>query len=286
MSKETDTTTDNQTTNGENGQVDDNDKSQDDEKDADNSDGEDADDAGSETDGEGEKGDNEDKTDDKKAKKPNWQQKRFGELTKARNDAQVLADNYKRQNEELLSKLAAKSSEKEDDGTVKRLSEDEINALAESKAQKMLEQAVAQREFATKAQAILNKGPKEFNDFDDSLSNLKNSFGDKWDAAVDYLVDGIDDAHKVIHFLGNDLDEANRILALSPARQIAEFKKIELEMNKPVQKTVKEVSKLANPINPVNDKSKHTTKLEDIKDTATWIKQRNAQIAARKKNNG
>lgn len=216
-------------------------------------------------------------------KNSNWQQKRFGELTTARNKAQQEADRYKLQNEDLLAKLAAKNTEKTEDGTIKNASEDEINKLAEEKAKRMLDQALQQREINRRSQEILDNGAKDFEDFDDSLTNLKNSFGDKWDSSVDLLVDAIKDAHKVIYHLGTDLDEANRVLSLSPAKQIAEFTRIEMELNKPPRKS-KEISKLPDPIKPVTEKSKHTTGLDDTSNTEAWIKKRNAQIAARNKN--
>lgn len=123
----------------------------------------------------------------------------------------------------------------------------ELDARVEARAREI---ATQQAHNAT-ANAIYQAGVKEFgNDFDKKLA----LFGEAGIALSPQMIEAAaeaGDAHKIIHYLGRNIDEAERIANLPPHLMGAALAKIAA---KPI--AVKQQSKAPAPIKPIAGKAK------------------------------
>ena len=127
------------------------------------------------------------------------------------------------------------------------------------------EAAVAARaeeqEFNRKADDMYNSGASKYNDWKDAVDTLVVSGfmnKDLLDAAM-----VVEDGTAVIHYLGTNLDEAERINALPPARKAVEMAKLSTVLNTP--KSVP-VSSAPAPIKPVSGSPSPQLDLQRIAD--------------------
>ncbi len=208
--------------------------------------------------------------------KTNWRLKRINELTFKNKQLEEAVSTAKANQEALLAKVAALQNGQTANPAE---AEAEIKRLAGEMAKGIAAQEVAQAQYNRDCDRIFDKGVKEYPEFKECVENLNGSFGERWNNAIPIIVDALDDAHKVIHYLGNNLDEANRILSLSPARQIAELTKLEAVLAKPESK---QISKAPAPIKPVEGRTATPISIEKTDDTTAWIKARYKQIEAAK----
>lgn len=123
----------------------------------------------------------------------------------------------------------------------------ELDARVEARAR----QIATEQAYNATAQAIYDQGVKEFGtDFDKKLAN----FGAAGIAISPEFIEAASaagDAHKIFHYLGRNIDEAERIAGLPPHRMGVELAKIAA---KPA--TVKAQSKAPAPIKPISGKAK------------------------------
>lgn len=214
-------------------------------------------------------------TAEKKDKRPGWVQKRFNELTFEKKQAREEADGYKKQTESLLAELAAARSGAIEGEDKARLPHSEIDRLAAIKAEEIANRKIAQTRSDDIADRVWNEGIKEFPDFADTISNLNNSFGERFGNMAPIIMEALDNPHKVMHHLGDNLDEAARILSLSPAKQVAELTKLEASLTT----KQKPISKVAAPIKTIDGKGKVDPTLDSEKlSTAEWIKLRTKDL--------
>jgi hypothetical protein len=106
---------------------------------------------------------------------------------------------------------------------------------------------VAQAAHNTKANAIHKAGMQAYPDFETQLIALREVGGlspDLIEAAAE-----AGDAHKIFHYLGKNLDEAERVMALAPAAQGAALARINAKVN--AAPAPKPQSKIPPPIKPV-----------------------------------
>jgi hypothetical protein len=80
------------------------------------------------------------------------------------------------------------------------------------------------------------------------------------------------DAHKVLHHLGSNMDEAARILSLAPVPMALELAKLSQSAPKP-----KPVSKAPPPIKPIDGQPTGTKSPEDMS-MEEWVEWREAQL--------
>jgi hypothetical protein len=123
--------------------------------------------------------------------------------------------------------------------------------------------------FDLRCNAVAEKG-KAIPGFDTALTNLGMIGLDNESLAV--IVDA-DDAPKLIAHLGQNLDEAAEIFALSPAAMARRLAKLETTLNAPPA-----VSTAPNPLNPVRSKSSSS---DPKPGEPGWAKWRNKQLAER-----
>jgi len=144
--------------------------------------------------------------------------------------------------------------------------------------QEDFEAAVAARAeveaFNQRADEMYNTGAEKFDDWKDTVDTLVASGfmnKDLLDAAM-----AVEDGPAVLHHLGTNLDEAERISALPPIRKAAEMAKLSAKLAAP--KTVP-VSGAPTPIKPLNGSPNPTVDLQRVADEGDM----SAYVAARAK---
>jgi hypothetical protein len=196
---------------------------------------------------------------------PKWATKRINELTR---------DKYREraQREMLETRLAEIESRLQAQPGVEGSEPAQQHQPALNQSQ-LLAQAEARVSFDMKCNAAFKEGTKEYPDFEEALSNLKMVGIDA--DALGVIVEA-DEPHKVLHYLGNNPDEASRILSLGPVAKARAIGALEVRLGLP--KPTPAHSKAPAPISPVAARSASSTGLSDDLPMAEWIKRRNAQV--------
>ena len=209
------------------------------------------------------------------APKEDWRDKRIGQLT-----AQKKALEAKAQALEI--QLMQRPGETDANFEAR------VEAAAETKA---IEKAQANK-FIDECNREAAAGRKAFSDFDDRINNL-SKLVDKTDPAsiISYqqLVSAAletGEGAKLLHSLGADLDEASRIMSLSPVKQGIELARIAARQTAPV-------SSAPRPIRPIGNRGESLNTIDptdkdrgDSLDTSSWMERREQQIAERQKRFG
>lgn len=121
---------------------------------------------------------------------------------------------------------------------------------------------VEAQEFNRNADEMYNSGAAKFSDWKDSVDMLVTSgFMDKnlLDAAM-----AVEDGAIVLHYLGTNLDEAERINVLPPIRKAAEMAKLSVQLSTPRSVTV---SSAPTPIRPVTGSPSPVIDLQRVAET-------------------
>lgn len=107
---------------------------------------------------------------------------------------------------------------------------------------------IEQEKFDNACNKTFEAGKKEFPDFEKSL----RTFGMLGGAPQEFLeaITAMDAGHKVIHHLGTNPEEAERLLSLPPLRMAMELTRIEASLSK-----APPVSKAPPPISPVSGRA-------------------------------
>lgn len=189
-------------------------------------------------------------------KTPAWVERRFAEMTRSRHDAERRAEALER---DLANALAlAKAAEPEGEQTQQRAPQQQAGSEEERINRAAAEMVKTQR-FNERSNEVYAAGKADHADFDESLKNLGmlGASPEFFQSIVD-----LDDAHKVLHALGSNPEEAARILALSPLKQGRELERL---ASKPApKKTTKPVSNAPDPISSrVEGSGSRTTDLDN-----------------------
>lgn len=201
-----------------------------------------------------------------RAKKEPWFQKRIGELTREKYEARRAAEDAQRDAEQVRQYLAQIQQ-----GDQTQQPAVDVRTLAQQEAARM----IAEQRFNESCNKVYAEGAKEFDDFDASIRNLQ-MVGVNRDFLE--LAATSDAGHKLLHHLGSDLDEAARILALSPVQMAREMTKLELKLGQPVAKPVSNAPAPITPIAGAKGGSKDPSEMTD----AEFAKWRKSQIAQRR----
>ena len=206
------------------------------------------------------------------APKEDWRDKRIGQLT-----AQKKALEAKAQALEI--QLMQRPGETDANFEAR------VEAAAETKA---IEKAQANK-FIDECNREAAAGRKAFSDFDDRINQLSklvdksdpvsiNSYQQLVSAALE-----TGEGAKLLHSLGGDLDEASRIMSLSPTKQGIELARIAARQAAPV-------SSAPRPIRPIGNRGESLNQVDpadkdrgDMLDTRSWMERREQQIAERQK---
>lgn len=228
---------------------------------------------------------------------PEWAQKRINELTAKRYEAERVAKQEKEartlsdaQNAELLRQLAAKGTVSAD-GTTTTVTpaakpgptQAEIDTLVATRAAEL---AQAER-FTNACNVVADEGKREYKDWDEALRNLTLVGALGKDVSPEFLETAVElrSPHKILHHLGKNLEEAERIVNLPPKRMAMEMARIEAQLNSPTVPVVAPVSQAPAPVIPVGGAAK--VGAVDVNDTTTpiddWMAQRQKQMDERRK---
>lgn len=165
--------------------------------------------------------------------KNDWVQRRIDQLTREKHEE-------KRQREALEAQLRTYQAGDQTQQAPKVMTADDIKAEAR--------RLVQQERFDEACNRTFEAGKKDFPDFEQSL----RTFGMLGGAPQEFLeaVTSMDGGHKVIHHLGANPEEAERLLSLPPLRMAMELTRIEASLSK-----APPVSKAPPPISPVGGRA-------------------------------
>lgn len=184
---------------------------------------------------------------------------------------------------EARAQLAAVAKPQAVEGTQPQLTQADVEARAA--------QIAAGQAFNDACNVVANRGRQDFGEaqFNARIRDLASlqdpgnpqQYNTFLEAAI-----ATDEGAKVLHALGGDMNEAARIMALSPMKMAAELTKIALREVKPISQAPK-------PIQPLASKNASATVIEPddpqrgaTLDTASWMKQREAQVKAQREVRG
>lgn len=166
--------------------------------------------------------------------KNDWVQRRIDQLTREKHEE-------KRQREALEARLRELQPTTEAT-TAQPMTADQVRAEAT--------RLIAQEKFDAACNKVFDAGKTEFPDWDASLRTFQMLGG----ASQDFLeaVTSMDAGHKVLHHLGQNPEEAERLLSLPPLRMALELARLESTVG---QAKPAPVSQAPAPISPVGGKS-------------------------------
>lgn len=153
-------------------------------------------------------------------KTPAWVEKRFAEMTRSRHEAERRAEAAERDRDNALALANAKLGEGEQHQAPARQS---APVNDDQRIQQAAAELVKTQRFTERANEVYAAGVADHSDFDDSLRNLQmlGASPEFFQSIVD-----LEDAHKVLHALGSNPEEASRILALPPLKQGRELERL------------------------------------------------------------
>lgn len=225
---------------------------------------------------------------------PKWAQERINDLTAKRYAAEreTAAERARAEAaEELLARVtqpaagavpAAKPTAAAAAPAQPVTDDQEIERRVNQRAAQM----AAQKNFNDACNKVADTGAKEYKDWGDALKNLTMVGAVGQGAPIDFLQTAIElqAPHKVLHYLGTNLDEAKRITELPPTKMALEMARLEATLNAPAPAVVIPVSNAPAPIIPVGGAAKPGT--PDINDPnlapEDWFALRQKQIEERR----
>jgi len=182
--------------------------------------------------------------------KNDWVQRRIDQLTREKHEALRRAADA----EARASQGQQPAGEQRTD---QRMTPDEIRAEAK--------RLIQQEKFDADCNKVFDAGKTEFPDWDSSLRTFQMLGG----APAEFLeaVTAMDAGHKVLHHLGQNPEEAERLLSLPPLRMALDLARLETKVG---QVKPPPVSNAPAPITPVGGKSA-PVEPEEFASTADYI---------------
>jgi len=202
-------------------------------------------------------------------KTPEWVQRRFAEMTRARHDAQREADTLRAEADTYRRLLEATQQGEQPDQTQQPAVKAPVND--EERIRQAAQKLNAEQSFNARCNSVFDTGKAELPGFEESVKNL-GMLGIPHDFIAGVV--GLDDAHKVLHALGSNPDEAIRILSLPPLQQGRELERI---ASKAPARVTKPVSNAPEPINSRIDTGAPSGKSLENMSMDEFIAARNSQ---------
>lgn len=227
-------------------------------------------------------GDDSQQTPQQQSNLPKGVLRRFGQLTKAREDAVAEAERL-RQEVEQLRRAGQQQNNQQQNNT--NTQQQDPRAIAE--------QIVAQREFDRNSNETYRKGKDEFADFDARLAEL-GSTGLLDRKALALIVDG-DAPHKVLYHLATNFDDAMEILSLPERSMIRALARLEHKLSSERQAAAGDdnnqqtppaptpVTRAPRPVKPVGSRSSTPSGPNDKDAVSDWMAKRNKQLIDKRK---
>lgn len=209
------------------------------------------------------------------SKTPAWVERRFAEMTRNRHEAERRAEAAER---DLANALAlAKTNLGEGEQQQYQAPAKQTAPVSDDeRIQRAAAALVETQRFNDRSNDVYAAGKADHPDFDESLKNL-GMLG----ASPEFFksIVELEDAHKVLHALGSNPDEAARILALPPLKQGRELERL---ASKPASvKAKKPVSNAPEPISSRVDGSGSKSVDLDNSSIDDFMKARNSQSRRR-----
>lgn len=222
-------------------------------------------------------------------------QKRFDEMTAARREAERREEQARRdaeywremamrqgqpqqppQEEEVFTKPkpTREQFEYDEDQYLEALTDwklEQREAKAQAQAAKQ-RQAETQKSIEQTAYAQVEKGRAEFKDFDTVTNDVS-----LYTQAMATAVLASDIGYKISYYLGKNPQEAQKIAALPPARQVLELGKIEERLSRSPEK---KQTGAPPPITPVGTRSAANAEPDAAKDPEGWQAWERARVRA------
>lgn len=172
-----------------------------------------------------------------------------------------------------------------------KLTEAEVEAKAEAIATQKLAARQAetiQANFDNACAKLMKEAIKIDKDFDDKVNDMAEQFGRIPSFMIGVLED-LDNGAEVLALMANDDDVAEKLYDLkSPAKVTKELVAISNKLSEAKKKPKKEISKVPDPIEPVNGNRHVSTVITeaDTKDMPSYVAKRRAQQEATRKARG
>lgn len=233
---------------------------------------------------------------------PEWAQKRINELTAKRYEAERSAISERegrvaaeKANAELLARITNTAPVDPNNPnpvtpavvTKPELTEEEVERRATVKAAQMS----ATARFNDACNTVAETGKQEFKDtWDEALKNLGLVGAIGQNVPPDFLETAIElkNPAKILHHLGTNIEEAERIAKLPPKKMAMEMARLESQLNAPIAQpaapALPAISNAPAPVIPVNGAPKSGAPTIDDPTVALddWMTVRNKQIADRR----
>lgn len=191
-----------------------------------------------------------------KQKQP-FYEKRFGELTFEKREAQ-------RERDEARAELAALKAGKQPEPGEQEPVQRQQPANSDSEVERRAAQIVDQREYKARVDGVIAAGNKDFDvkTFTEKSNLVAGIAGDRAYDLLNLVTDPeiVKDGHKVIAALADQPEEAERILALPLHKMTLALTKFAETNAKPAPKPI---SKVPAPVDPINGGAKTATRLDD-----------------------
>lgn len=183
------------------------------------------------------------------------------------------------------NELATKLSQIQE-GKEALLTEEDVEKRSEQKAN----EKVAQREFVAACNRLADAAEKVDKNFPKKVSAMAEEIGPIPGQLIGIL-DDLDDGGKILSYLADNVEEAEDIYKLSPAKMALQITKISSKLTKEEaekakiekEKSKKDISKVPDHKEPPGGSSKTDNILRDDEPMEDWIKKRNQQAAERRK---
>lgn len=174
---------------------------------------------------------------------PEWAQKRINELTAKRYEAErsaatnaAKAEAAEAKAAELLAQIAktpsAAGAPPAADSSTTKTTDEEIEKRAIAKAEVMAQAKV----FNDACNKVAETGKSEYKEsWDESLKNLNLVGALGQGVSPEFLETAVElkNPHKVLHYLGQNLEEAEKLVKMNPKRMAMEMARIEATVNAP-----------------------------------------------------
>jgi len=188
-----------------------------------------------------------------KPKARGWEQRRIDELTKARREAERERDAYK-----ALVEASRQAGDPEAQPEPVAPA-----ALPPSEVERRAEQIATQREYQRQINGIVAAGDKEYGrEFTDSCNTLAD-LGANDKPEFMQIVTDTENGHKLLQHLGQNPEEADRVLRLPPLKMAQEIARIADRISKPAPTPV---SAAPAPIKPIDGNARVVKSPEDMTD--------------------
>lgn len=204
-----------------------------------------------------------------------WEQRRINTLTRQKHEAERRA---------ALAEQAAEHFRRAKEAPAGEAPEGEAQVAAlKEQFSSAVDAAAAKRQFDAECTQIYNAGMGELQGFDARLRNF-SQVGGLNPVLIEAVMEsasgpGAPKAHRILHELGGNLDEAARILELPPVRMAAAVAKFAASL----REEGKRVTSAPAPIKPITPAASSAEKDPEKMSPQEWRVWREEQIAAKRK---